>query len=98
MDHDWPGNVRQLGNAVSHAVILVQGQVIERRHLPQFLKQSAPEPSVTSLVENERRLILGALQESNWNKHEASRRLEISRSTLYSKIRRYSLEKGTHSV
>ena len=93
MDYEWPGNVRQLENAVSHAVILAQGQVIERRHLPQFLQQSAPEPSSSSLAENERRLILGVLQEANWNKHEAARRLEISRSTLYSKIRRYDLNK-----
>jgi len=93
MDHEWPGNVRQLENAVSHAVILAQGPVIERRHLPQFLKQSASEPSSSSLAENERLLILGVLQEADWNKHEAARRLEISRSTLYSKIRRYALIK-----
>jgi PAS domain S-box-containing protein len=93
MDYDWPGNVRQLENAVSHAVILAQGPVIERGSLPQFLKQSADEPSSSSLVENERRLILGVLHEVNWNKHEAARRLEISRSTLYSKMHRYGLAK-----
>jgi PAS domain S-box-containing protein len=98
MDYDWPGNVRQLENVVSHAVILTQGQEIERNHLPQFLKQSVPEPSTNSLAENERRLILGVLQESNWNKHEAARRLKVSRSTLYSKIRRHGLEKRAISV
>jgi PAS domain S-box-containing protein len=98
MDHDWPGNVRQLENAISHAVILAQDAVVERRHLPQFLKQAPAEPPSTSLAENERRLILSVLQEANWNKHEAARRLKISRSTLYSKIRRYSLKKGTVPV
>jgi PAS domain S-box-containing protein len=92
MDYDWPGNVRQLENAVSHAIILTQGQEIERHHLPQFLKESVPEPSTNSLAENERRLILGVLQESKWNKHEAARRLEISRSSLYSKIRRFRID------
>jgi len=95
MDHEWPGNVRQLENAVSHAVILTQDQFIEMRHLPQFLKKSVLEPSSTCLNENERRLILNVLQESGWNKHEAARRLKISRSTLYSKIRRHCIEKGT---
>ena len=95
MDHDWPGNVRQLENAVSHAVILAQDPVIERGNLPQFLKQSAPEPASNSLLENERRLILGVLHEVNWNKHEAARRLKVSRSTLYSKIRRHGIEKAT---
>jgi transcriptional regulator of acetoin/glycerol metabolism len=33
------------------------------------------------------------LQEANWNKHEAARRLQLTRSTLYSKIRRYGLKK-----
>jgi DNA-binding NtrC family response regulator len=98
MDHDWPGNVRQLENAISHAVILAQDSVVERRHLPHFLKQVPADPPSTSLAENERRLILGVLQESNWNKHEAARRLKISRSTLYSKIRRYRLDKGIRSV
>ena len=98
MDYDWPGNVRQLENAISHAVILAQDSVVERRHLPQFLKQTPTDPPSTSLAENERRLILGVLQESNWNKHEAARRLKVSRSTLYSKIRRYSLKKGTAPV
>jgi PAS domain S-box-containing protein len=94
MDYDWPGNVRQLENSVSHAVILSQGPTVERGNLPQFLKQSAPEPSSSSLAENERRLILGVLHEVSWNKHDAARRLEISRSTLYSKIRRHRIEKG----
>jgi len=98
MDYDWPGNVRQLENAVSHAAILAQGPVIEAKHLPQFLKQTPEDGPSTSLAETERRLILGVLQESDWNKHEAARRLKISRSTLYSKIRRYGLEKGTSSV
>jgi PAS domain S-box-containing protein len=93
MDYDWPGNVRQLENAVSHAVILAQDTVIERGNLPQFLRQTAAEPSANSLAENERRLILGVLHEVNWNKHEAARRLKISRSTLYSKVRRHRLEK-----
>ena len=98
LDHDWPGNVRQLENAISHAVILAQGVVVEGRHLPQFLKQVTEEPPSTSLAENERRLILAVLQECSWNKHEAARQLQISRSTLYSKIRRYNLMKTAISV
>jgi PAS domain S-box-containing protein len=94
MEYDWPGNVRQLENAISHAVILAQGDVIRRRHLPRFLRESAPAAVSTSLAQNERHLILRVLQESNWNKHDAARRLQVSRSTLYSKIRRYGLEKN----
>ena len=91
MDFDWPGNVRQLENAVSHAVILAQGEDIRRRHLPRFLKEDGDEALPTSLAETERLLILRVLKEVGWNKHEAARRLRVSRSTLYSKIRRYGL-------
>jgi PAS domain S-box-containing protein len=93
MDYDWPGNVRQLENAINHAVIITQGETIRRRHLPRFLKEGLESPHSTSLAENERRLILRVLQEANWNKHEAARRLQLTRSTLYSKIQRYGLEK-----
>ncbi len=92
LDYDWPGNVRQLENAVSHAVILAQDEIIHRRHLPRFLVGEGEPVAATSLAENERRLILRVLRESHWNKHEAARRLQISRSTLYSKIRRYRIE------
>jgi len=101
MDYEWPGNVRQLENAVSHALILAQGDVIRRRHLPRFLRESASTSVSSSLAENERHLILRVLQESNWNKHDAAKRLKVSRSTLYSKIRRYGLEqmwKGSISI
>ncbi|MEW6660086.1 MAG: sigma 54-interacting transcriptional regulator [Thermodesulfobacteriota bacterium] len=93
MDYDWPGNVRQLENAVNHAVIIAQDDILRRRHLPRFLKEGEDEPASTSLVDTERRLILRVLQETNWNKHDAARRLKITRSTLYSKIRRHRLER-----
>jgi DNA-binding NtrC family response regulator len=91
MDYEWPGNVRQLENAISHAVILAQGEIIRRRHLPRFLKDSDEDILPTSLAETEKRLIQRVLKEANWNKHEAARRLRVSRSTLYSKLRRYNL-------
>ncbi|MDP3181454.1 MAG: sigma-54-dependent Fis family transcriptional regulator [Desulfobaccales bacterium] len=94
LDFDWPGNVRQLENAISHAVILAKGEVIRRKHLPRFLKEGSEGTISSSLTENERRLVFRILQEVSWNKHEAARRLRISRSTLYGKIRRFGLKEG----
>jgi PAS domain S-box-containing protein len=93
MDYHWPGNIRQLENALSYAVILCQGEEITIRHLPPFLKESSMDSAEISLFEMERRVILKALEESSWNKHETARRLQVGRSTLYSKIRRYGLVK-----
>lgn len=98
MNNDWPGNVRQLENAISHAVVLAQGDLIRRKHLPKFLWESGPAKPSTSLSENERGLILDALKKSNWNKHDAARRLNISRSTLYSKMRKFGLDDSARSV
>jgi transcriptional regulator with GAF, ATPase, and Fis domain len=98
MDYEWPGNIRQLENSISHSVILAQDRIVEKKHLPSFIKQAKVDLPATSLSENERRLIAGVLKKSNWNKHEAARRLDISRSTLYSKIRRYGLKKETSCV
>ncbi len=92
MEYDWPGNVRQLENAISHAVILAHsGDTIRVSHLPPFLRENFSENRSLSLADHERFLIKKVLEECNWNKHEAARRLNISRSTLYSKIKRYGL-------
>ena len=93
INYRWPGNVRQLENAIKHAVVVAQGSVINKSHLPQFLMEDSRDTGTHSLTENERRLILHVLQECGWNKHEAARRLEVSRSTLYSKIRRHGIYK-----
>lgn len=95
MDYHWPGNVRQLENALSYAVILCQGEEITIRHLPPFLKEPTGSSTAFSLGEMEKMMIRKALENSSWNKHEAARRLQVSRSTLYSKIRRYGLEKDS---
>ncbi|SMC27021.1 PAS domain-containing protein [Desulfacinum hydrothermale DSM 13146] len=91
MDYDWPGNVRQLENAVSHAVILAQDAVVRRQHLPRFLQDINDATPAISLAENEKRLLLKVLRQTRWNKHQAARQLQVSRSTLYSKIQRYGL-------
>jgi PAS domain S-box-containing protein len=99
LEYDWPGNVRQLENVVSHAVILARGEIIQREHLPHFLwSTEAVEAVSTSIADHERRLVARVLQEANWNKHEAARRLGVTRSTLYSKIRRYDLRKEVAGV
>lgn len=91
MDYHWPGNVRQLENAISYAVILCQEETVTAAHLPPFLKEPSGEGAAVPLAEIERRAIARALEETGGNKHEAARRLGVSRSTLYSKIRRHRL-------
>jgi two-component system response regulator HydG len=92
--HSWPGNVRELENVIEHALIVAKKDEILTKDLPQYLLQKPlPNQQLFSLKDHEKDLILKALEEANWNKHQASKRLKITRSTLYGKMKRYGLTK-----
>jgi DNA-binding NtrC family response regulator len=95
LDHSWPGNVRELENVIEHAAIIAKKDNLLPKDLPQYLLQKPlPTQHLVSLQDYERSLILKTLEETNWNKHQASKRLRINRSTLYGKMRRYGLIKS----
>jgi DNA-binding NtrC family response regulator len=93
--HAWPGNVRELENVVEHAVIVSKNDRIMPRDLPRYLLQrpSPPEENI-SLRDHEKTVILKTLEETNWNKHQAAKRLGINRSSLYGKMKRFGLLKA----
>jgi len=93
--HSWPGNVRELENVIEHAVIIAKQEKILNKDLPQYLLlRPFPTQEFATLHDYEKNLILKTLQEANWNKHKAAKRLNITRSTLYGKMKRYGLKKG----
>jgi DNA-binding NtrC family response regulator len=93
--HSWPGNVRELENVIEHAAIIAKKDEILPKDLPQYLLlKPLPTQHLVSLQDYEKSLILKTLEETNWNKHQASKRLRINRSTLYGKMRRYGLIKS----
>jgi len=65
------------------------------KDLPQYLLiRPLPTQEFATLQDYEKNLILKTLQETNWNKHKTAKRLNINRSTLYGKMKRYELKKG----
>jgi two-component system response regulator HydG len=98
LDYAWPGNVRELENSIEHAVVLAKGLRIELKDLPAAIRQKKPgtrrRPS-RKFRENEVHLLRDVLAECGWNKKEAAKRLGISRSTLYSKLRKYRITPPT---
>jgi len=101
--YQWPGNVTELRNAVEHAVILTRGGVVMPTALPARVAardglsggapaDGGPLPLKDALREPERRHILRALNAMGWNKQHAARQLQISRSTLYKKMRELGLD------
>jgi len=101
LNYSWPGNVRELENSIEHAVVLAKGELIEVADLPSgIFKASSPvgETDVVyqkTIVNNEKRLLQEVLAECGWNKKLAAKRLGISRSTLYDKIKKYDIAQPT---
>ena len=99
-EHDWPGNVRELENVVERAVLLSRGPTVDVDDLPSPLRLR-PQKTPTSydgmslkeaLAEPEKRIIRAALESHHWNRQETARTLQINRTTLYKKMKRYGLE------
>jgi len=98
LEFSWPGNVRELKNSIEHAVVLAKGRRIEITDLPMAIRQTKPgarSRRSRKFTDSEVELLREVLGECSWNKKEAARRLGISRSTLYNKIRKYRLSPPT---
>jgi len=92
LHYEWPGNVRELHNALERAAILCEGGPITVEHL-SLRAPGFPAPRRrANLPDVERRAIEQALHETAWNKSKAARRLGITRTQLYGRLRKYGLE------
>ena len=89
--HDWPGNTRELQNAIERAVLVCKGQEIQPCDLPFHPGNSKPLSNSKSLSALEAQHIKRVLDETGWNISRAARWLEIDRVTLYNKINKYHL-------
>ncbi len=99
--YDYPGNVRELESIIAHAVILADHDQICARDLPEAVQFGrvprlalpyAAEDTLLTLAQMEERHIRETLQRLNGNQSAAAKRLGISRSTLWRKMREYGIE------
>jgi DNA-binding NtrC family response regulator len=90
MRHDWPGNVRELENAVERALVVGRGQEIRPSDFSFQFQADEPRGGQT-LDDIERAHIERVLRETQHNLSRAARILDIDRTTLYNKLRRYGL-------
>ena len=91
MLYEWPGNVRELGNAIERTVVVSKSRHILPEDLPIFKPEHRISTPQNSLKEIEKAHITQILNENEWNVSKSSKILRIDRSTLYSKIKRYSI-------
>ena len=102
LDHNFPGNVRELENVIERAVVLTSGPVITPDLLPDSIigRPSAlsmigarEDASLFDIMEDaERRIIGEMLEKCAWNQTEAAKRFRIPLSTLNQKIKRLGIE------
>jgi DNA-binding NtrC family response regulator len=89
----WKGNVRELENALTRAVILAKGDIVLKENLPlEFEDKKLFARALTSLEEVEKEYIRYVLNAVKGSKTKASQILQISRPTLDKKIKDYGLE------
>jgi transcriptional regulator with PAS, ATPase and Fis domain len=97
LGHSWPGNVRELRNVLERAAILSDDGIIEPRHLS--LQETTTRTSMAAtptqdLGALERQSIERVLRETDGNKSKTARRLGLTRTQLYVRLRRYGLNIG----
>jgi two-component system, NtrC family, response regulator len=95
--YSWPGNVRELSNRIRRAVVMAEEGEITPQDLDLASEQLQPVNSLDSLREAHRRieleLLVKAISLHRGNLTRVARDLEVSRSTLYRKLRAFGLEK-----
>src|SRR5262249_46034130 len=90
--YGWPGNVRELRNVIERASIVCEGPFIDAEHLSLAVREDTPPLNSTDLGLLERQAITQALRQVAGNKARAARQLGISRTQLYSRLRKYGLQ------
>ena len=101
LSHRWPGNIRELANAVERALIISEGGLLTAAHFgilapdKSMREETAgrwPDPTLpVSLAEVEKATLLAALKRAKGNKAQAAAALGITRTKLYTRLRRFAL-------
>jgi transcriptional regulator with PAS, ATPase and Fis domain len=96
MNYNYTGNIRELENIIEHAFVMCQEEIIQLKHLPPEVslpKQKKIDCNAQNapLEVFERKTIQEVLEKHHWNKIEAAKELNLHRSTLWRKMKKFSL-------
>ncbi len=102
--HPWPGNIRELRNAIEHAMVTVSSDRVDIFDLPLEIRKGRPESGTPAQTQelspeemSERSRIMDALQQTGGNRTQAAKLLGTSRVTLWKKMGRYGIKTPTRS-
>ena len=101
MQYSWPGNIRELENLIEYAVAMADSEMIRIKNLPFTFSQESPvqnksradllQQEILPIAEIEKRHILLVLEKVNWNQRKACDLLQISKVTLYRRLKEYGI-------
>ncbi|MBZ5638762.1 MAG: sigma-54 dependent transcriptional regulator [Acidobacteriia bacterium] len=91
--HEWPGNIRELANAVERALVVGRPPSVRPGDLPLQISSRSDSIPTDSLAAMEKAHIQRILERTGWNITRAAETLKIDRVTLYNKIKKYDLRK-----
>jgi two-component system response regulator HydG len=97
-NYDFPGNIRELENFIERSVILTKSERLDGSLLPNIASLSdkatkTPIRSALDIKNNQKQLILQALEETSWHQSKAADILGISRRTLHNKLKEFNISK-----
>lgn len=90
--YEWPGNIRELENVLEQSAILCDERVIRARHLMMKSPETFPIDLKSQVEAFERQLIIKVLAQTGSNKVKTAKILDISRTTLFEKMKKYDVE------
>lgn len=94
----WPGNIRELENAMEHALVLADGPILEIKHLPPEIrhadKNGTPPPPPESDLNAEEENIKRALLAAKGKRTKAAEMLRMHRTSLWRKMREFRIDKS----
>ncbi|HLR11476.1 MAG TPA: sigma 54-interacting transcriptional regulator [Sporosarcina sp.] len=112
LQHDWPGNIRELKNVVERLIVFSENGEIQADHLPfdideqsaEQIQEASPNtsyfinaerdhrPLKERLEEYEKAILIEELKKTNGNKQLCAQNLDITRATLYNRLKRLGIE------
>lgn len=92
-EYAWPGNIRELENIMERAVYLTSGSFITVSNLPNVIIDSDIQRKYSVKNDSEKERIIAVLEKNRWNIKDSVKELDMPRSTLYYKIKKYNISK-----